>query len=573
MNVTLHQRISVQLIRHVFNQLALSQLGSTGVLLVLVMVLWGEVSSSLLTAWIVAHALVMLLRFIMLWMFRQREKSLSPSQVVLWGHGFTLGAALAGLVWGVFAAIVMTPENTTQNILVLFALGGITAGSSQSLGASLRSYGLFVSALMLPPVFWMMQQPAAASQIMSFLLLFFTAVLSAMARVLNRSLRDNFRLGYENQGLVEELSAEVKTRETSESRLTDYNNVLAKLARQHPYESVLKAINVMLETHIPGCQSSIMVLDSKGKRLHMASAPSLPATYSQAVDGIVVGANVGSCGTAVSRNQCVSVADISTDPLWVNYKDIALAHSLAACTSFPIQNNEGEAVGALAVYHAQPHQMKDDERFCLMSAACLTGVVLERRRNEEEMHHLAHYDNLTGLPNRVLFNDRLQHTLARAKRDKKKFALLYMDLDKFKAINDEQGHAIGDLVLQEVAKRLRQCVRDVDTAARLGGDEFIVLITDVNDTKDLSLVANKIISLISAPIVIEGTEYGLGVSIGISLYPEDVRDADQLLTLADAAMYEAKKLGGNVAIFHSATRRNGDSSVVGLFSPPSNLVA
>ncbi|MCE9633224.1 MAG: GGDEF domain-containing protein [Methylophilales bacterium] len=129
-----------------------------------------------------------------------------------------------------------------------------------------------------------------------------------------------------------------------------------------------------------------------------------------------------------------------------------------------------------------------------------------------------------------------------------------MDLDKFKIINDEQGHAVGDMVLQEVAKRLRQCVREIDTAARMGGDEFTVLITDVHDAKAPALVAKKIISLLSTPIVIEGTECNLGVSVGISLYPEDAHDTDELIVMADAAMYQAKGLGGNVVVFHQLPR-------------------
>ena len=142
-----------------------------------------------------------------------------------------------------------------------------------------------------------------------------------------------------------------------------------------------------------------------------------------------------------------------------------------------------------------------------------------------------------------------------------------MDLDKFKAINDEHGHAVGDSVLKEVARRLRECVRDVDTAARMGGDEFTLLITDVKDSKAPSLVANKIIGLISAPILLEGVEYGLGVSVGISLYPEDGRDADQLIVVADAAMYHSKGLGGNVAIFNSTVKRLNDPNLLKEFSP------
>ncbi|MCE9633225.1 MAG: GAF domain-containing protein, partial [Methylophilales bacterium] len=221
----------------------------------------------------------------------------------------------------------------------------------------------------------------------------------SLARKSGRSLSGAHRLHFENQGLVDELGIEVKIRKISETRLTDYNEVLSKLARQHPYDNLLKAINVMLETHIPGCKSSIMVLEEGGKWLQMASAPNLPTAYSQAINRVPAEQGVGSCGTAVSTNQPVTSADIKRDPLWASYKDItdiALAHGLAACTSFPIQNLGGEAIGTFAVYHPQVHTMTEDENACLSSAANLAGVVLERRRSEEKLQYLAHYDGLTG---------------------------------------------------------------------------------------------------------------------------------------------------------------------------------
>lgn len=552
MTTSFQTRVDAELIRHLYTQLPVSQTASAGALVAVIIGVQHQASTSFLVTWATLHVVVMLGRLLLMFAFRKHEP-ISAEDMRWWDNRFVFGAFVAGVLWGWAGYNLMGAASLPGQLLVMFAVGGILAGASQSLSSWMKAYIAFCLPLTLPPSLWLFTQSQTHYHIMCLLMVLFVLASFSLARKSGRSLSDAHRLHFENKTLVDKLGVEVNIRKISEARLTDYNEVLSKLARQHPYENVLKAINLMLERHIPGCKSSIMTLDEGGKWLQMASAPNLPAPYSQAINRIPAEQGVGSCGTAVSSNQPVTSMDIKTDPLWLDYKDIAnlaLAHDLMACTSFPIQNLEGAAIGTFAVYHAQPHALSEDETACLSSAAYLAGVVLERKRNEEKLDYLAHYDDLTSLANRTLFTDRLQQALAWAKRDKKKFALLFMDLDKFKIINDERGHAVGDLVLKEVAKRLRQCVRDVDTAARMGGDEFTVLITDVHDAKAPALVANKIISLLSTPMEIEGTEYSVGVSVGISLYPEDSHDADELIVMADAAMYQAKGLGGNLLVFH-----------------------
>jgi diguanylate cyclase (GGDEF)-like protein len=158
---------------------------------------------------------------------------------------------------------------------------------------------------------------------------------------------------------------------------------------------------------------------------------------------------------------------------------------------------------------------------------------------------LALYDMLTDLPNRKLFTDRLLHSLARAKRDKTQLAVMFIDLDKFKPVNDKFGHTVGDLLLKEVARRLQDCVRKSDTVARLGGDEFVVLIPTVQDKHGDTVVAEKILTTLAAPFYIDGHTLHISSSIGIAVYPEDGDDEKALLKNADAAMYHAKKSGRN----------------------------
>src|SRR3984893_14331792 len=163
----------------------------------------------------------------------------------------------------------------------------------------------------------------------------------------------------------------------------------------------------------------------------------------------------------------------------------------------------------------------------------------------EEMSHLAQHDIRADLPNRVVLKDRINQAIAAARRNDTQIAVLFMDLDGFKDINDSLGHAFGDNVLQSVAKRLVSCVRSSDTVSRQGGDEFVVLLSEINQPSDAGITAKKILTAVTASHRFEQREMQLSASMGVSTYPEDGQDAEMLLKNADTAMYECKKRGPN----------------------------
>lgn len=171
--------------------------------------------------------------------------------------------------------------------------------------------------------------------------------------------------------------------------------------------------------------------------------------------------------------------------------------------------------------------------------------------SEERLDHLAHHDPLTNLPNRLLFLDRLNQAISQAQRAKNPVALLFLDLDRFKVINDTLGHIIGDQLLKEAGHRLSSIVRDGDTFARLGGDEFNIILTYMSHAQDAATVAQKLLDLLSQPFFVEGNELFITASIGITLFPTDGVEAQTLLKNADAAMYRAKEQGGNQYQFYS----------------------
>jgi diguanylate cyclase (GGDEF)-like protein/PAS domain S-box-containing protein len=203
--------------------------------------------------------------------------------------------------------------------------------------------------------------------------------------------------------------------------------------------------------------------------------------------------------------------------------ETAIEHSAA-----PIHDRQGNILGAVIVFR---------------------DVIVSRERRLQ-MLHLAEHDALTDLPNRLLLNDRLARSIALARRYGRRLAVLFLDCDRFKHINDTLGHAIGDQVLRSVAKRLSTCVRESDTVSRHGGDEFLVLLSELDHPEDAEAIAQKIVTSIAEPHLIAGHELQLTASVGIALYPEDGQDAQSLIMRADTAMYYAKNTGRNRVGFY-----------------------
>jgi diguanylate cyclase (GGDEF)-like protein/PAS domain S-box-containing protein len=183
--------------------------------------------------------------------------------------------------------------------------------------------------------------------------------------------------------------------------------------------------------------------------------------------------------------------------------------------------------------------------------------ISKRKAVEEKVHHLAHYDPLTDLPNRALFSDRLQQALIAARRDKTHMALMYLDLDQFKPVNDTFGHAVGDLLLKEAAQRMQGCMRESDTVARVGGDEFIVLLPTVEAERDAAAVAEKIRHALNRPFALVGHSLHVSSSIGIAVYPEHGSDEKSLVKNADTAMYYAKESGGDNVRLYQPDMKSG----------------
>jgi diguanylate cyclase (GGDEF)-like protein/PAS domain S-box-containing protein len=474
----------------------------------------------------------------------------------------------------------------------------------------------------------------------------------------------------------------------AEQLLASERSVLRLITRNTPLPELLDEVCRRAEALLgSGANCSILLLDADGKHARAGGAPSLPKSYADALDGVAIGPQAGSCGTAMYLRRMVVVEDIETDPLWANFKHLALPLGLRACWSIPFENDVGKVLGAFAVYHRTPRRPTPEEEAMLRDIGRSVGLAVHQdamaqRLAQSEEHHrlvvnhlnegivvqtrdgvvlacnpsalrilhaktdlvghdiysvmvrafdedgvpllqsqrptvralgsnkpllgqtigleltdgeviwikqnvvpilkpgesepgsvlisftdigpvrkaqqqlkfLATRDSLTGLYNRAYLADRMRDLFEPSApgAELARVAVLFVDLDGFKKVNDTAGHEAGDALLCSVARRLASCVDEDATLARVGGDEFVIVVNGYDDPSDLIAFVDQILETIAVPFAVADNEYYLGASIGISLFPEDGQDVPTLMRNADSAMYSAKQRGRNNFQFFTA---------------------
>jgi diguanylate cyclase (GGDEF)-like protein/PAS domain S-box-containing protein len=320
--------------------------------------------------------------------------------------------------------------------------------------------------------------------------------------------------------------------------------ILEMIATSAPLDQVLERLVYLVESQFKGIVGSVLLLDETDGRLRFGVAPSLPGSYGKAIDGLCVGPEAASCGTAAYRRKAVVVADIMADPLWEDYRGLVAEHGLRSCWSTPILSHQGAVLGTLAIYAKDVREPSSAETALIDVASRIAGIAIERKLAEDRIHFMANHDVLTGLPNRALLEDRLSQTVLHTQRNDGRVTVLFVDLDNFKLINDSLGHSAGDELLRIIARRMVGCVAKTDVVVRLGGDEFVVILSDQSKSRiAISETAQRIQAAIAEPIRLEGHDLRVTSSIGIANYPDDGGDADTLMANADAAMYRAKEVG------------------------------
>ncbi len=335
-------------------------------------------------------------------------------------------------------------------------------------------------------------------------------------------------------------------RKRAESLLAAQAHILGLIARDAPLMETLSALARLIEAEADGARCAVLLLDDEGEALTVAAAPSLVDAGLHEADGLVVGPEAGSSGTAVHRRAPVLVADVASDPLWAETRQAALARGLRAAWAMPIMTAESSQVlGTVTVYFDRPRGPAASDMRLLEAAADLADIAIERNRAQTQLAHQAAHDALTGLPNRVFFLDRAAHALDRTRRSRSSVAVLFCDLDRFKVINDSLGHEAGDVLLRELAGRLREVVRPGDTVARFGGDEFTILCESIADEAHALAIAERVGRVAVTPFALGDGEVFVTMSVGIALGSGAHTRPEALIENADAAMYRAKARGGN----------------------------
>lgn len=327
----------------------------------------------------------------------------------------------------------------------------------------------------------------------------------------------------------------------------NHNLVLAQIAADDPLDEIMTSLIQGVEHINPELKCSILLVDQENKYFTLAAAPSLPGFYCDAIDGLVFDDTLGAFGEAASTGQRSITTDIQTHPNWSGLREIAAQANLASCWAEPIANHSNKILGVFTIYKNRISTPDTDEIKLIEESVYLAEIAIERKlslealRKSEELHRImAQHDSLTGLPNRALFDDRLQQALYYCKRHQRVLAVMLLDLDKFKPVNDHYGHAIGDELLQQVAQRLLSCVRSSDTVARIGGDEFVILLHQIDDTAQANIVRDKIQQALNSLFFVSNQRIQIGCSVGTAFYPQDGAEPRELTQVADQRMYQQK---------------------------------
>ena len=325
--------------------------------------------------------------------------------------------------------------------------------------------------------------------------------------------------------------------------------IMSALADEIPITDIADRLCRRVEEIAPDVVSSLLHIDAGGL-IHPLGGPSLPDDYSRALDGVAIGPDIGSCGSAAYFGEAVLAMDIDTDPRWQPYKTRPLEVGLRACWSTPIKAKDGRVIGTFAFYFRECRAPSRWHQRIVDACVDLGSLAIERQEARAQIARLAYYDMLTGLPNRAHLRDLISDAIQACPAGKH-VALAFLDVDNFKDVNDTLGHSAGDELLVEFAQRLRAQIQPGDMLGRLGGDEFVIVLPN-RDAADASLVASRITEALAMPLRIGTRQVPMSASMGISIYPDNATDIDALMQQADAAMYKAKRAGRSTYRFFSA---------------------
>ncbi|WP_131794412.1 GGDEF domain-containing protein [Fluoribacter gormanii] len=423
-------------------------------------------------------------------------RPLSSEYYLKWLTSF---AIIYGALWGVAGSVLIPYDNLLDQMLVIMIIIGVASGGLHILQPNLLASVLFCTLSILPLIFWLFYNNTFTYWLLGTALLIYLGFLSILSWIGYELLNKIFKLRYENLDLIDELFQINAALEESESRFRSAFNSAA---------------------------IGIAIVSLEGRWLK------------------------------VNESLCQIVGYSEKELLETDFQSITYPEDLELDLNYMRQLMAGE----IRFYHMEKRYIhkNGDIIWILLSGSLIRDLenkplyfiaqiqnIDAQKRAEQELKYIAHHDVLTGLGNRKQLEISFDHALAYAKRHQKQIAILFLDLDYFKRINDNLGHDIGDLLLIEIGKRLKTTLRSTDILIRQGGDEFIIAITELSNSNSVETIANKILAAVAKTITIKQHDISITGSIGISLYPSDGCDLNSLIKQADEALYQVKSTGKN----------------------------
>lgn len=360
------------------------------------------------------------------------------------------------------------------------------------------------------------------------------------------------RVEIANETLIFCIMRDVNSRKFIEHLLEGQNQLLQLIGSSEDLHSILEETCQFVEKTTPQWRCGIQLLNDEQRCFKQSIGSHFPEILQQQLQDMPVSYGNGAWSEAVLEAVPVWVTDIQRAPSMQFVNQLESLRNFGACGAWPIMGKNGQLLGTFTLFVEDSIPLSNDDLSLISITTDIASIAIEGKRSEDKVLKLAHYDELTGLPNRFQYNQHLAKSLAHAERNKSQLAVLFLDLDRFKNINDTFGHDEGDKVLSNVALRFTSCLRESDTIARVGGDEFILLVDQYSTPRDLADIADKLLIAAALPFDIYGQECQLSASIGIATFPDDGRDSQTLMKNADIAMYRAKNKGKDNYQFYAS---------------------
>jgi len=513
-------------VRLLFRFSLVGYLATLLVVFILGAVLWEDLARPPLFAWFAAISVITVGRYALYKLFINRDPA--PAELDAWERRFLVGSFLTSLCWAAIATFLLPDSaHLAQRLTVVMLVTLLVTGAVGYYAPHPHAFKISAFVGLVPFALSLGFSGERIQMFLSGAILLLAGVLPYVHDQLNRALVGSLAARQDKDALAGELEVE-------RARLQQANDALAEemVGRLKAQQAEL-IVAQKLRMHVERTPLAVIEWD----REHRVTAwnPAAEAIFgfpaSEAVGRRAPEFIVPPGSAEAVEAMWIELAE-TRDGTKVSLENITRNARTIQCEWYntPLVDPGGRVVGF----------------------ASLVQDVTERLNTERTIHYMAHHDALTGLPNRRLMQDRLNQAIMQARRKQRHVGVLFLDLDRFKLLNDTLGHDTGDYILKDVARRLTSCVREVDTVSREGGDEFVVVLPDLERPESARIVADKILREFSKPVEIGGQDIHITTSIGISHYPSDATDVNHLLKHADSAMYQAKDSGRNTVRFYTS---------------------